>query len=368
VEGRPVDNSPTLLERAGSAAAGISSLAPKSPVARLALQWGIAALIFGFLIFFVVRQWNDLPDFDWHFQPAWLALSGLATFLFYTCQCELWRRILHALGEDLPARPARAIWGKSILARYVPTNALMVVGRIVMAEREGVTKRVCLASIVYELGLGFGTAVMVGAYFVIELPELQGQPARFAVLVLIPAVLAVLHPRVFLPLANFLLRKLGRDPLPKPVSFRHVLVFAAGYAGTWAIIGVAVYAFSKALHPVDANDFFYIAAAYPVAFCVAVLTFIVPSGLGTRDAALAIAISAVLPNAVATAIAVAFRIFQTLIELLFVGLVTAVNRYWPGAPAPPASPPPAWGDGSGAGAGATSSGAGATGASCGGDS
>jgi hypothetical protein len=96
----------------------------------------------------------------------------------------------------------------------------------------------------------------------------------------------------------------------------------------------------------------------------------VPSGLGTRDAALAIAISAVLPNAVATAIAVAFRIFQTLIELLFVGLVTAVNRYWPGAPAPPSSPPPAWGAGSGAGAGAgaTSSGAGATGASCGGDS
>jgi glycosyltransferase 2 family protein len=136
----------------------------------------------------------------------------------------------------------------------------------------------------------------------------------------------VLHPRVFHPLANFLLRKLGRDPLPRPLSFRRVLEFAAGYTGCWALIGVAVYAFSRALHPVDASDFLYIAAAYPVAFCVAVLTFIVPSGLGTRDAALAIAISAVLPNAVATAIAVAFRIFQTLIELLYVGLVTALNR------------------------------------------
>jgi glycosyltransferase 2 family protein len=59
---------------------------------------------------------------------------------------------------------------------------------------------------------------------------------------------------------------------------------------------------------------------------VAVLTFIVPSGLGTRDAALAIAIAAVLPNAVATAIAVAFRIFQTLVELVYVGLVTALAR------------------------------------------
>ena len=366
MEGRPVDKTRTLLERAGSAAASISTFGPKSTKARLAFQWGIAALIFGFLIFFVVRQWNDLPDFDWHFQPGWLVLSGFGAFLFYACQCELWRGILHALGEDLPPRPARAIWGKSILARYVPTNALMVVGRIVMAEREGVTKRVCLASIVYELGLGFGTAVMVGAYFVIELPELHDQPARFAVLVLIPAVLTVLHPKVFLPLANFLLGKLGRDPLPKPLSFRRVLEFAAGYAGSWAVIGIAVYAFSKALHPVDPSDFLYIAAAYPVAFCVAVLTFIVPSGLGTRDAALAIAISAVLPNAVATAIAVAFRIFLTLIELLFVGTVAAVNRYWPGAPAPPSVPPPApgagEGDGEGEGEGATSSGAWTSGA------
>ena len=327
MEGRPVDDSRTLLERAGTAAAGISSLGPKHATARLAFQWGIAALVFGFLIIFLVRQWNDLPEFDWHFQPGWLALSGVAAFLFYAWQCEIWRRVLHALGGDLGPRPARAIWGKSILARYVPTNALMVVGRIVMAEREGVAKRVCLASIVYELGLGFGTAVMVGAYFVIELPELQDQPGRYAVLVLIPAVLAVLHPRVFLPLANFVLRKLGREPLPKALSFRRVLELAVMFAGSWALIGMAVYAFSKALHPVDASDLLYVAAAYPVAFCVAVLTFIVPSGLGTRDAALAIAIAAVLPTAVATAIAIAFRIFQTLMELAYVGLVTALNRF-----------------------------------------
>jgi uncharacterized membrane protein YbhN (UPF0104 family) len=63
-----------------------------------------------------------------------------------------------------------------------------------------------------------------------------------------------------------------------------------------------------------------------VAFCVAVLTFIVPSGLGTRDAALAIGMGAVLAGTVATAIAVAFRIFQTVIELGYVGTVVAVDK------------------------------------------
>ncbi len=92
------------------------------------------------------------------------------------------------------------------------------------------------------------------------------------------------------------------------------------------MIGVGVYAFAKALVPLPASDFPYVAAAYPVAFCVAVLTFIVPSGLGTRDVALAVALSAVLDDTVATAIAVGFRIFQTAIELTYVAIVVAMDR------------------------------------------
>jgi glycosyltransferase 2 family protein len=293
----------------------------------MAFQWGLALLIFGFLVYFVVRQWNKLPDFEWHFAPGWLVLSGAATLLFYVGQGEVWRVIVHSLGEEhLEGRPARAVWGKSLIARYVPTNALMVVGRLVMAEREGVPKRVCLASIVYELGIQFGTAVIVGAYFVIELPDLQDQPARYAVLALVPIVVAGLHPRVFFPLANVALRKLGREPLPKPLRFGRVVEIALLYIALWAVIGLGVFGFARALTPVDFGDLLSIAAAYPVAFCVAVLTFIFPSGLGTRDAALAIAIGAVLNSTVATAIAVAFRIFQTLIELLYVGTVSAIDR------------------------------------------
>jgi glycosyltransferase 2 family protein len=273
-----------------------------------------------------VRQWNQLPDFDWRFAPGWLVLSALGVGAFYTVQGEYWRLILRALGVRIPPRPARAVWGKSLIARYVPTNALMVVGRVVMAERLGVPKRICLASIAYELGIGLGTAVIVGAYFVIELPSLEDDPARFAILALIPAVLTALHPRVFGPVANFALRKLGREPLPRTLPFRDVLRFCLLYMVSWSAIGLGVYAFASALTPLDASDLPYVAASYPVAFCVAVLTFLVPSGLGTRDAALATALTAVMATAVATAIAVAFRIFQTAVELVYVATVAAIGR------------------------------------------
>ncbi len=317
---------PTLLERAGEAASGVSDLGSGDPRRRALIQYGLAALIFGCLILFVARQWSKLPDFDWRFEPGWLTLSAACVAGFYTLQGEYWRWIIASLGEHIDARPARAVWGKSLLARYVPTNVLMVVGRVVMAERYGVPKRVTLASVVYELGLAFGTAVMVGAYFVIELPDLQGHSGRFAVLVVVPLVLAGFHPRVFGPLANFALGKLGREPLPAVLPFGRVLQLCLAYTLTWGLIGLAVFAFASGLHPIDLSDLPYVAASYPVAFCVAVLTFVVPSGIGTRDAALATAMAAVLAGTVATAIAVAFRIFQTLVELGYVATVSALER------------------------------------------
>ena len=316
----------TLLERAGSTAAGIGSLGEGRPRARRALEIGIVALVVAFLVAFVATQWSRLPDYEWDFRPLWLVVSAIGVASFYAIQCEAWRAILASLGEHLEPRLARAIWGKSLIARYVPTNALMVVGRVVMAEKHGVSKRGCLASIVYELGLAVVTAVVVGAYFVITLPRLEGEPARYVILVVVPLALIALHPRVFRPLADFALRKLGRRTLPATLPMGRVLELALVYLAGWLAMGVGVAGFTAALHPLDLEDVAYAAAAYPVAFCAAVVTFVVPGGLGTRDAALAVALAAVLPGAVATAIAVGFRIFQTAIELLYVAGVSALAR------------------------------------------
>lgn len=315
-----------LLHRAGTVAAGVGSIGEGRPKLRAAVQYGLIALVLAFLAFFLISQWSKLPNYDWRFRPGWIAVSFVLVLSFYALQPQLWRLILRALGEDGDARELRAAWGKSLIARYVPTSALMVVGRVVLAERAGITGRVCLASIVYELGLGVCAAVIGGAYFFITLPSLEHTPARWAILLVIPIALIGLHPRIFKPLADWALGKLGREPLPRALPYRWVLTLVPAYLAGWLLVGAGVYTFALALQPLPADKLPYIAAAYPVAFCVSVLTFIVPSGLGTRDATLATAIDAVLPLTVATAIAVAFRIFQTAVELMFVGALILLAR------------------------------------------
>lgn len=316
----------TRLERMGAAAAEVGRGRARRPGMRNAARWIVVVLALAFLTVFIATQADRLPEFDWRFSPGWLALAAVCVALFYVIQAAAWLSILRALGGRLDGVPGRAVWGKSLLARYVPTNALMVVGRVVMAERHGVGRRACLASVVYELGLAVCAAVVVGAYFVITMPALAGVPARYAVLAVVPLALAFLHPRVFRPVTGVVLRKLGREPLPATLSARRMAVLLGVYVVAWLAVGTGVFAFASALHPVGAEEYPYVVTAQAVAFGAAVITFVAPSGLGTRDAALAAALAVVLPLAVATAIAIAFRLFQTAIELAFVGAVAWRDR------------------------------------------
>jgi glycosyltransferase 2 family protein len=69
-----------------------------------------------------------------------------------------------------------------------------------------------------------------------------------------------------------------------------------------------------------------IAAAVPVGFVVAVVTFILPAGLGSRDITIAAVLATVLPAGVAVAAAAGFRILQLAVELAWAAAAVAAAR------------------------------------------
>ena len=317
----------SLLRRLGSAGADVASLEPAHPGLRRALRIGVPALVLAFLALALVTQWQRLPEVDWRLEPGWLALSLLAFLAFQALHAETWRLLLAALGGEFPSRTVGwAAYSTSLLARYVPTNALIFVVRVALSRREGVARRVCLVSMVYEGALALSAALIVGAYFVIRLPALAGEPLRLIVLVIPLAALAALHPRVFHPLANALLRRLGRHPLPLSLRFSRVLLFGALYVLSFLVAGLGVYALAAALHPLEASGAAPALAAYAIGFTFSVLGFFLPAGLGAREAGLAGALALALPPTVALAVAVGVRVVQTAVELLYAGATSALAR------------------------------------------
>ena len=318
-----------LLHRIGEAGARIGARPPRSKRVRIAIQLGIAIVVFGALVLTVVKQWAEIQDKGVHFHVLWLIPAFVILPIFYAFNALGWDLILRFLGYRLGFRRAQVAWGQPLLARYVPGSVLYVLGRVLLSERAGVPRRLTVASIVYEQALQATSAVIVAAYFLISHPDLQGQPLRWAILLLIPLLVALLHPRVFGPLANRVLRAFGREPLPEVMQLRGVIAVLLFYTFNWGVIAVGLYCVARSVSTISANDLLVVGAAQAFGYIAALATLVAPAGLGVRDAAFAWALKVATPGnsfAVASLIAIVVRGVLTVVEVLYVVGVTAMGR------------------------------------------
>jgi hypothetical protein len=324
-----VDSRPPLLHRIGEAGARLGTRPPRSKRVRFAIQLGLALLIFGFLVLTVVSQWSEIQDKGVHFHVLWLIPAFVALPLFYVFGALGWDLTLRALGHRVGVGQAQVAWGQPILARYVPGSVLYVLGRMLLSERLGVPRRTTLASLVYEQALTATSAIVFSAYFFITHPDLEGQPLRFAVLLLIPAAILLLHPRVFGPLANKTLRAFGRDPLPAVISMRGVLGLLVFYLFNWGVITVGIYCVARSVSNVPADEMLTVGSAQALGYVAALATLVAPAGLGVRDAVFAWAVKGAVPAgsfAIGSLIAIAVRGVLTVVEFIFAAAVTALGR------------------------------------------
>jgi glycosyltransferase 2 family protein len=323
-----VERRQPFLHRVGEAGARFGTRPPRSRRVRLALQVGLAFLIFGFLVLTVIDQWSEIQSEGVHFHIAWLVPAIVILPLFYVFSALGWDFTLRFLGHPIGFGRAQVAWGQPLLARYVPGSVLYVLGRVLLSERAGVPRRITIASIVYEQAISATSAIVVAAYFIISHPDLQGQPLRWAVLLLIPAAIALLHPRIFGPLANRALKAFGREPLPEVISLRGVLALLAFYSLNWVVVAVGIYCVARSVTHIPFNDILLVGSAQAIGYFAALVTLIAPAGLGVRDAAFAWGVKAAVGGsfALGSLIAIAVRGVMTVGELLYVGAVTLLGR------------------------------------------
>jgi len=100
-------------------------------------------------------------------------------------------------------------------------------------------------------------------------------------------VAALLHPKVFCPLASRVLRKFGHQSLAAAShldDWRFLLVF---YSATWVIGGLALWLLLRSVgaHP-EVSSIVFLGGVAAVGAIVAVLSVFAPSGLGPREASM----------------------------------------------------------------------------------
>jgi len=293
-------------------------------------------IIFTAIVFFVGKNWNqewhDLMTHRFQLNPWLLALAFLGFLLQEVSYGLIWRAILARLGFLLDLRPCLRIYLASEFVRYIPGNVWHVLTRILWVGKYGVPRPVAFASITIELVTKLVAGALIFAMSVLFWSNIwavstlaQGTPLLVVLgLVSILALLIGLHPRVLNALLTVVLRLLKRNPVDLPLRYRDILFITLGWCGSWIIAGCAFFILLRALWIDTPFALLPICIGiYAIAWDIGFVSFITPSGLGFREAAVTtifILAFPLLPAGLSAIMAILSRLISTAAELLCVSV------------------------------------------------
>jgi glycosyltransferase 2 family protein len=302
-----------------NATAGVQYLRARPRLIR-GIQLTLLVLTVGFCVWAVQDQWSKAKPLLSNASPAYLALSLAVVALYYLVFILGWIRMLDAWDIHISYRVGLQAEMVSMLAKYLPGGVWTPAARAVALRRyAGVTETPkVLASILVEAALSAISGVIV---FVLSLAWVHGVNAPLLPLVGFALLLAaLLHPRIFRPLFNKLLKPFGAhdlEPLPFPLTLG-LLLF---YCGTWIIGGFGLYFMLRSLGAeVGLATIPFLGGVSAIGAIVAVLAFFAPSGIGAREASMYGVLLAVTTSGVALGVTLINRLAITLVELLLFGV------------------------------------------------
>jgi uncharacterized membrane protein YbhN (UPF0104 family) len=306
----------------------------------------VMVVIVAFVAIAVWKSWSNLQGYQWNIQWG-LLLAGFALLISQELSFALiWRSILSRMGSHLNVVAAERIYLGAEFVRYIPGNVWHVITRVLWAEQRGVPKARGISSMVIELATKIFSAALVFAVSLLFWPDLTllaaqtHIPAQAAIIggaVAIPLLLLGLYPPLLERALNLGLRLLKRKPTRLNMSYIDLLVITSLWALSWVVAGVGFYLITRAIvtTPLPANAIALCIGIYALGWDIGFLSFITPSGIGFREAAIAalLAWSAVTigPSAFTIGLVVAFisRMLATGSELISIGLAYLIGGRMP---------------------------------------
>jgi glycosyltransferase 2 family protein len=289
-------------------------------------QWIFAAAVLFFAARSLAGQWNKVEARLLHVQFGWqwIGAATVVVLLSFALLIEGWRRVMGAWDSHLPFGQAARIWFLSSLGKYVPGNIWSLTAMGVMARGRGISALAAAGSsiIMQAVSLVTGAAIVM-----ITGAQLLGQPVLVGISVLILIGILVSAPRFLPPLTVWIGSIIGKEVAPPSVPATSIWTAAIASALSWLLYGFAFQLFVHGLLGAAPGEISRYIAVYTAAYILGFISPIAPAGLGVREFTLAAFMTQLgLANeADAALIAIAARLWLTIIELVPSGLYVATG-------------------------------------------
>ncbi len=279
----------------------------------------------GFGAWAIAGRWAEVSD--GFARLSWPGLAGsLAAVLgALVAGMMMWRALLADLGSPLAFPDAAKIFFVGQLGKYIPGSLWPVLAQMEMGRDHGIPRSRSAAAFFLTYPVYLASGLLVAA---VTLPVLAGESvARFAwLLLLIPVLVAALHPAVVNGVIGFGLRRLRRPPLERPLTRRGVLVSAGWALAGWAAYGVHLALIVRGLGGTGTTAVILSFGAFALAWCLGFLAVIAPAGVGVREVAMFAALAPVLDQGAATAAVLCSRLIVSVGDLVCAALAGLVSR------------------------------------------
>ena len=321
---QPLDG-PTAEPEEAPAASGPTAKRRRLVRAISFLGIAIALLAVFLLVRTLVKQWPTISDALQDANIPLLVLAFLLSGAGIFGLAVLWRQCLAVFGDPRPMPRVAAWFFAGELGKYLPGGVWPVVGRGELATRGGVSRSVSYAATLVSLGvMCIGAALACGIVAPIVALESGRVSLIMLVLLVVPAGIVVVHPKVFgfgLRLGNRLTR--GRINL-EPPRWRKMLGLVLVSLPAWIGVGSASVVITAALHLEQQP--FRVFFATVAAFLVGLLALPVPAGAGIREL-IFVAVCG-LVSGPATAVAAVARVMLIVVDGLggLIGLLSLRSR------------------------------------------
>ncbi len=297
-----------------------------SPRVKATLRWVLALVILMFLGFGLVSQWDKLQSSAIEFSGTFLALCVALNLIFFLIQAWVWRLCLCFLGHPIALAEAFYIWSASQISKYVPGKVMLILVRVGLAQDESVPKAKTIVSIYLELMLMIITSAGVALLLAPAAFESFQQYHYLIFSVIIVFGLTTLHPIVLPRIVNLGLSILKKDNIEFSIPFRRMLFCAALHFAGWFIHGLSAMAAVKAVGAEIPPMWTVLIGFFAAGWLIGFLSFLTPGGLGVREGALAVFLTAFFPLEVAIAISLLSRVAWILAEIVMAGIFWAIHR------------------------------------------
>ena len=274
--------------------------------------------------FFIGRaiheNWRHVREAPWDFEGRYLFLSFLLTVGWFVLRPLVWAVILRRFGHRISFGAAYRTVRQAELSRYVPGGVWQYVSRVYLADRWGVPAAATVAATLVETVLLILAAVLPALFnFREALPNL----ARFQIvlLILFPlGALGILHPRFLNSWAGFLARKLKQPYSRLKIKWSAIAGIWLVYVFMWLVVSLGIGCFVRGVMEIPTDRVPAVGSFFAAAWFIAIISMIAPAGMGIRDGVFGLLLSQIMPLGAALTVAVATRLWMTLLELFWTGL------------------------------------------------